>query len=421
MPPTPTELDPVLSVRDKSFPPSSWGQALSEFLAGGPRVSDLAMPLLTLDATALAHNTRIMQRWVADQGLQLAPHGKTTMSPKLWGRFDGWGLTLATAWQAQVARAAGIRRIMIANAVVDPVGLRWLAEQAADPEAEVSCWADSLETVHVMEAVLAGAGASSPIPVIVELGADGGRTGARTRAAALTVAQAVDRSPWLQVAGVGGYEGALAHGRGEEAIARVDAYLDEVAAVHREVADAGLLRAGARPVVTAGGSAYFDRVAARLGHLTAEADVVLRSGAFQIHDDGLYAGISPMGREVGDEPFRAAMHLWSRVVSHPERRLSLLDAGRRDASFDNGMPVPQRRQGEAPSLPAGLAVTSLNDQHAFLRLPDDSPDETPEVGAVLRLGLSHPCTVLDKWRLIPVVADSDHPDPVIVDAVPTCF
>jgi D-serine deaminase-like pyridoxal phosphate-dependent protein len=108
------------------------------------------------------------------------------------------------------------------------------------------------------------------------------------------------------------------------------------------------------------------------------------------------------------------MHGWARVVSHPEPNLSLLDAGKRDFPFDEGLPLPQLVRGVGP---ASGTVTALNDQHTFLR---DAGDSAP-VGAVLRFGLSHPCTALDKWTLIPVVDDADSADPQIVDLVRTFF
>lgn len=424
-----------LSVRDKSFPPSAHGLTREQFLATDPRRSDFATPLLTLDAGAMVHNVARMADWAQQAGVLLAPHGKTTMAPALWRQLldprprgaGAWGLTLATAWQAQVGRAHDVRRILIANEVVDPVGLRWIADElASHPEVEILSWADGVDVVRAMEAGL-GADVRRPLAVMVELGGAGGRTGARDRAAALAVAEAIAASAVLQLAGVGGYEGALAHDAGDAAIARVDAYLGELAAVHRAIGDAGLYPEGARPVVTAGGSAYFDRVGAVLPALCPDADVVVRSGAFQIHDDGFYAGISPMGRTIGDVPFRSAMHVWARVLSRPEPGLALLDCGRRDASFDEGLPVAQRIAGRASDdvVLAGSRVTALNDQHLFLRLDDDvvasGAAERLAVGDVVRLGLSHPCTVLDKWRLIPVVADADAPDPVVVDAVETVF
>ena len=83
----------------------------------------------------------------------------------------------------------------------------------------------------------------------------------------------------LELAGVTGYEGQLADQ------AAVDAFLDQLAEGVRVLSAAGLM--AERPMVSAGGSAWFDRVAARL----AGADLgrlILRSGASVTHDDGHY-------------------------------------------------------------------------------------------------------------------------------------
>ncbi len=49
-----------------------------------------------------------------------------------------------------------------------------------------------------------------------------------------------------------------------------------------------------RPIVSAGGSAFFDLVAEALAPLESRATVILRSGAYQIHDAGHYSRISPL-------------------------------------------------------------------------------------------------------------------------------
>ena len=56
-----------------------------------------------------------------------------------------------------------------------------------------------------------------------------------------------------------------------------------------------------------------------------------------------------------------AFRLWAQVVSRPEFDLALRTMGRRDVSFDAGLPTPR-------SLPLS-AVEKLNDQHAFLTVP----------------------------------------------------
>ena len=137
-----------------------------------------------------------------------------------------------------------------------------------------------------------------------------------------------------------------------------------------------------------------------------------------IHDDGFYRAISPFSRGVGPAPLRSAMHGWARVVSRPEPTLALLDAGKRDFPFDEGLPDPQRVRGRGQRGLAGASVLALNDQHTFLRL---APESDVDCGDVVRFGLSHPCTALDKWTLIPVVDDADAEQPVILDLIRTYF
>jgi D-serine deaminase-like pyridoxal phosphate-dependent protein len=405
------------------MPPSAWGLPAAAFLAARPRLADLQTPVLTIDDGAVGTNTALFADWSAAHGVLLAPHGKTTMAPDLWQRFlaaGAWGVTLATPWQVQLARSFGVRRILLANELVDPVGARWIAEELArDPGFELVCWADSPAAVSALDRVAAAVQSARPLPVLVELGVPGGRTGARTREEALAVAAAIEGSRALRLAGTGGYEGPAGHDRSPDAVAGVRRYLEALLDLHHAVAP----HIAETPILTAGGSAFPDLVAEVLGAETASSAVILRSGAYQVHDDGFYARVSPFGRSATGERLVPAMHAWARVLSRPEPDLAILDAGRRDVPFDLGLPVAQRLLGEPGSadLLAGSAVERLNDQHAFLRLaPSVGADALP-VGSVVRLGVSHPCTAFDKWRLVPVIDDADSPDPAVVDLVPTWF
>ncbi|MBF6329930.1 alanine racemase [Nocardia transvalensis] len=415
----------VLGPEHKALPPAAWGTTVREFLATAPHLDDLQTPVLTLDRAALEGNVAVLADWSAAAGVRLAPHGKTTMAPQLWAEqaaAGAWGITLATGWQAQVARSFGVDRILLANALIDPVGLRWLAgELALDPDFEFLSWADGVGTVEVMDRHLADAPDGVRVPVLVELGGANGRTGARSVEEALAVADAVQRSPRLELAGVAGYEAALSHDREPESLAVVRAYLDALARLHRELA----ARYRRPAIVTAGGSAYPDLVVERLAALADEqgahgipTTVVLRSGAYIIHDDGFYSGISPLAGPRAECPLRSAMHGWARVLSRPEPGLALLDAGKRDLPFDEGLPVPQRSRGAGGGVPVEAYVSALMDQHTFLRLPHGGD---LAVGDVVRLGLSHPCTALDKWRLIPMIDDADADRPRVVDLVRTFF
>lgn len=409
--------DPVIGAWTKGFQSNAAGLRLSEVGAAGLHLSDLGTPVLTVHSDALRHNEETVFAWAREQGVSLAPHGKTTMAPALWQRLldaGAWGISVATPWQAEVAIDAGVQTVLIANAVTDAVAAgRLVGLLSANEGLRVLCWADSLEGVAILEKAVrearnaghSNAGHSRPLDVLVELGGAQGRTGARTVDEGQEIAQAIARASGLRLAGVAGYEGPFGPDRSDASIAAVDAYLQTIVELHT------LLHypADVKPVVSAGGSAFPDRAAAVLGPLGGEAEVVLRSGAFQIHDDGFYSRMSPFGPEIGTEPLRSAMHAWSRVVSQPEAGLALLDAGRRDVPFDLGLPVPQSTEGE---------ITALNDQHAFLRLADGA---SVRVGDVVRLGLSHPCTAFDKWRVVAVIDDPDAADPRVIDAVATCF
>lgn len=414
-----------LSELDKALPVEADGLTTAEFLATRPRLSAFTTPVMTLDDSAIEDNVAAMAAWCTAHGVELAPHGKTTMSPVLWDRqlrSGAWGITLATPSQVRVAVNFGVRRILLANALVDPAALRWLAgEMAARPDLEVLTWADSAATVDAMDAALSDTRVARPIAVLVELGEVGGRTGARSVDEAAAVGARIAASANLRLAGVCGYEGSLAHDASEASLSRVRHYLEEMARLHRLIETEGHYPAEADVYVTAGGSAYFDLVAEVLAPLAGgRTHVVVRAGAYIIHDDGFYTGITPFGRGGENYRLRSAMHTWARVVSRPEPRLALLDAGKRDVPFDEGLPTPQlvASQLGAPARPLTNAeIVAVNDQHAFLTIPTDSDIR---VGDVVRLGLSHPCTAFDKWRWIPVVAQNET-DPVVVDLIRTYF
>ena len=418
----------------------------------GLHAAGFTYPLLTLRESALANNIEAMAAYCDRAGVALAPHGKTAMSPELAARqlaHGAWGISVATVGQLRTYRAFGFPRLLLANELVDEAGIAWLAaELAADPGFEAYCYVDSTDGVAILDGVLSHVPGRLPagrrLGVLVEIGHDGGRTGCRTDAQALDVAKAAAATDTLRVAGVAGYEAGYGPGNEQsigagsqaEALGLIAAFCRRLRGLAEALqaetgpaktgpaktgpAKTGPAAAGSAPgdelIVTAGGSAYFDVVTRELtAGGTAGMTVILRSGAYVTHDHGHYGSVSPARRGAADAPtLRPALELWAQVLSRPEPGLALLGAGRRDAGFDAGLPVPLRavRRG----APAGLSgeVTELNDQHAYLRL-DSETALAP--GDLVCLGISHPCTTLDKWRVMPVVSD----DGRVIDAVHAFF
>lgn len=402
--------DQPLDWRYKGLPAEWWGATPAQICGDSPELFSAGVlgPVCVLRASALTHNLVTMARWCRRRGVELAPHAKTHLAPQLLARqFDAGAVavTAATVSQVRILRAFGVRDVLLANEVVDRAGLVWLArEMAADPEFRMVCWVDSLRGVELMSAALADAG--RPLDVCVEVGMAGGRTGCRTTADVDAVARAVTASPRLRLVGVAGYEAACGQDVNAEALAVVTGYLTDVrTAVERlattfETDDV---------LVTAGGSTYFDLVTDVLtGGWPAGLTVrtVLRSGCYLTHDDGLYARTSPLQR-AGAGGLTAAMSVWAQVISRPEEELALVGMGRRDVSFDQGLPVPR--------LLHDSELTRLNDQHAYLRL--GAGDTGVRVGDWLEFGVSHPCTTFDKWPMIPVLDDGNR----VVDLIRTYF
>lgn len=388
--------------------------------AAGVGLADpvFSTPLLVLREAAIKHNVATMAAYCRRRDVLLAPHAKTTMSPELFVRqlrAGAWALTAANVWQASVFVRFGARRVLIANEVVDRASIRRLVILlAAEPDLELCVYVDSLAGVRLLDEELgrAWAGdANAPgrrLPVLVEHGLPGRRAGVRTLAEGLVVARAAASTETLSVVGAAGFEGVVGTVRDDDALAGADAFCRGVRLLGEGLVTELLLGGGfgSAPddpwlVLSAGGSHYFDRVVAELRRARVPARVVVRSGSYVVHDHGGYRSGSPFP-DVDSPEFRPAMEVRASVLSRPQPDQVLLDAGRRDLSFDSGLPfVLAGESGARPVAVDGAEVTDLNDQHAFVRVPAESELQP---GNVVVLGISHPCTTFDKWGLA-VLAD----------------
>ncbi|MFD9001683.1 amino acid deaminase [Streptomyces sp. NPDC059582] len=405
--------------RFKGLPPDADGLTVGELAAQRRNLftDGFTTPVLALSAERLEHNLTLMETYAARHGLAFAPHGKTSMAPQLFRRQTergAWGITLAVPHQVRVARAFGVARVFLANELVDPAALRWIAaELTADPDFRFVCYVDSVRGVELMGEALAGT--ARPVDVVVELAAgEGARTGVRTEAECAAVADAVAAEPALRLVGVAGYEGEVPRATPE----RVRAWLRRLVALAVDFDEARRFSGVDEVVVSAGGSAWFDAVAdvfAELPGLSVPVLKLLRSGAYVSHDDGHYRELTPFNRVPEEGALEPAFRLWTQVVSRPSAEQAFVNAGKRDAAYDLDLPIAQavRRNGvERPAT--GVEVTALSDQHAWLRT---APGADLEVGDWLGLGLSHPCTSFDKWQLIPLA----QADGTVVDYIRTFF
>lgn len=410
--------------RAEELPPSDVDQLRLSLLR-----DDLMLPAAVIRADSLAHNRAWMRRFIADAGVDLCPHGKTTMSPQLFAMQleDGcWGLTAATAHHVRIYRRLGVSRILMANPLVGRSNIEYvLDELARDARFDFYCLVDSIASVESLATAAKQRGLDRPIQVLLEVGNPGGRAGVRTRHEALDVARAVRcASPHLSLRGVETFEGL--YGPTDDGESNVREMLNRVTQVAGDLHAAAQFAPG-EVILSAGGSAFFDLVvpALRSALPGMTKRIVLRSGCYITHDAGMYSAAqkrmetrSPQLTRLG-AGLRPALEVWSHVQSRPEPSLALVGMGKRDLSHDADLPRPMawHRPGIASApkmLDERYRVARLNDQHAYLELPADS---TLAVGDLVGFGISHPCTTFDKWRRLFIV-DADYR---VVGHVDTCF
>lgn len=363
-------------------------------------------PLLTVTAAALTHNIDAMSSYVSRLGAHLAPHQKTMMSMEIAQAQEtagAWAMTVASPFQLRVLRRAGFSKIILANQLVEPTTNSWLHDQLdTDTTFSAYVFVDSLAGAQL----LADDEAQRPIEVLVEVGHPDGRTGVRDDAGVRFLVAQVNNLSGVRVAGLAAYEGTLGGDTSPRTLAAVRDFSRHLGRLSGELRSEGLLNESS--LVTVGGSAFFDEAFAGLMESGFPADcIILRSGAYVVHDDVFYSHMTPHRRNSEAAPeLVPALSLWVPVLSRPEPGLALLLCGRRDVGWDQGLPVVRSIRARDGSRVRELEATavSLADQHLFLEVADEAEIG---VGDIVELGISHPCTTVDKWRVIPLI-DDDH-------------
>ena len=383
---------------------------------------DLSLPVAVLQEGRVLANLAWMREFITRYGVLLAPHGKTTMSPRLFSlqmEYGAWGITVATAHQAAIAYQHGVRRVLMANQLVGRGNMRIISELLCDPDFEFFCLVDSPGLVDQLGTHFRASG--QRLQVLLELGVAGGRTGARNQEQIDAVLHALARwEDCLVLRGVEVYEGVLKEER------RVREFLRWAVESTGRILHGRVVPSTQRPILSGAGSAWYDIVAEIFAPAAEEfgLDVVLRPGCYITSDAGVYR--EAQERVTRDNPvasrvsgaLRPALQLWAYVQSIPEPQLAIVGLGKRDVAFDAGMPLPalQYRPGWEKPAPVtdGWTVTKLMDQHGYLTFPEQAD---VRVGDMVSFEISHPCLTFDKWRFLPVVNDQYE----VVDLAETFF
>jgi D-serine dehydratase len=423
--PTPTQAGPsaLISPQNKGLGLLDRDLSADEIAHLGWNLlrEDLSLPVAVLKRERLDHNLEWMRQFIDAYGVKLAPHGKTTMAPRLFAMqlsHGAWGITLATAHQAFVGWRHGVRRVLMANQLAGKQNMALISRLLEDTEFEYYCLVDSPDAVEQLAAFFAGR--RQRLHVLIEIGVPGGRAGVRSDGQLNAVLDAIAASRGaIALAGVEVYEGIL------DQEADVRSFLElAVGITKRLIADGRFDRDP--PILSGAGSVWFDVVAEVFSSAAfpQPVEIVLRPGCYLTHDAGFYREAhakilarNPIARKILGG-LQTAIEIWACVQSVPEETRAIVGIGKRDASFDLGLPMPlvRFRPGDrAPTpAPAQWKLTKLMDQHAYMEL---APGDDVRFGDMIGFDISHPCLTFDRWRTIPIV-DADYR---VVDLVQTFF
>lgn len=382
---------------------------------------NVSLPTAVLYEEKLAHNLQWMQKFADEYEAKLAPHGKTTMAPKLFTRqmqAGACGITLATAPQTRVAYEHGVHRVLMANQLVGRQNMVIISRLLEDPQFEFFCLVDSVDNVESLGHFFHDRG--QRLNVLIEVGVKGGRTGFRDREQLRNILAAL--SSWrdhVALCGVEVYEGVL----NDETFVRE--LLQHAVSVTRELAEQKHFNR--TPIILSGaGSAWYNVVADVFCAAKTDEplEVILRPGCYVTHDVGVYRDAqqkikarNPVAKRMNSS-LVPALQVWAYVQSVPEKNKAIVALGKRDAAFDAGLPVPalHYRPGTQEPIvaPSGWRLTKMMDQHAYL---DTGEGCDILVGDMIGFDISHPCLTFDRWRYLLVVDERYQ----VIDVVETFF
>jgi D-serine dehydratase len=364
-----------------------------------------------------------MQNFIEKYKVKFAPHGKTTMAPKLFHKqfeHGAWGLTLATVQQVQVAYSAGIRRVLMANQLIGKTNMLIIKELLNDPNFDFYCIIDSSTNVEQLGKVFNNDN-QRKLQVLLEIGVQNGRSGIRNEEEEKIILNTLSKyQNSLALVGVELFEGVLK----EEQPIRL--MLQRAVSCLQRLIDSNQI-SRSPPILTGAGSAWYDVVAEEFSKIGPSVDIVLRPGCYLTHDIGAYHQAqtrileqNSIAKEISnDGALQPAFHIWAYVQSIPETNRAIIAFGKRDAAFDAGFPTPALHYRPEWSKPNTInddqyKITTMMDQHAFLSCPTD---HILVVGDIIAFNISHPCLNFDKWRKILVINN----DYTVIDILDTYF
>jgi D-serine deaminase-like pyridoxal phosphate-dependent protein len=326
----------------------------------------LDTPVLLVDLAVMAGNIKQIAATCRDAKVAWRPHTKGIKIPAIAHKAlaeGAIGVTCAKLGEAEVMAAAGIRDILIANQIVGgPKIARLIGLQR---HAEVKVLVDSADNAAALAAEASAAGVR--LRVLIEVDTGMGRAGVAPGGSAVELARKIKALPGLELVGVEGWEGHATEIQDEhEKAATIESAVGSLTATSDALRRAGFPIS----IVSCGGTGTF-RFTTRLPGVTE-----IQAGG------GIFSDVRYRTKCNADLPY--SLTVLTTVISRPNERRIICDAGKKTMSSDAAVP-----------LPVGVEfVRSVNLSAEHARVELDRPNHILKVGDKLEFVVGYSDTTV---------------------------
>lgn len=350
-------------------------------------------PAMVLDVSVVRSNIERLAQYAAQFELDIRPHTKThKLRPlaRLQLEAGATGLTTAKVSEAEVISDPQ-QDVLLAYPPVGPSRARRLAVLARDRTVRAAV--DSLVAINDVS-VAAGAEGTT-VGLLVDLDVGLGRTGVQSPAAALLLAQAIDRAPNVRLDGIMVYPGHIWNA--------VDDQMEPLRMVDNLIAQSIALWSehGLVASIVSGGSTPTAFRSHLVPHLTE-----IRPGTYIFNDMNTVRG----GYCSVDE---CAACVVATIISDAVSGQVVIDAGSKTLSSDVCLPDPKSGYGFIIEL-EGARITRLSEEHGQVDI--SACNSKPAVGDRVTIIPNHVCPCLNLQESIWWVEPNELPRQLKVDA-----
>lgn len=329
-------------------------------------IAALPTPALLLDDAVFARNLSKMATFLTAKNKGFRPHCKTHKCPIIAEKqlqAGAVGVCAAKVSEAAALVAAGISGILITSAIMSPAKAALVGELASN--AEIDIVVDSLAGLELLRTALP---AQAHLGILIDVDISMGRTGTRSLATMLSLAEEISADSRLTYRGIQHYAGHLMHVEGHTT--RRDKSLalwESVSSLLEALATAGFTG----DVVTGSGTGTYN-IDCEVAEIT---DLQVGSYIFMDQEYRL------IGDENGDlfDDFEVALTVATTAISQPVDGAITLDGGYKAFASDTVNPEPL----DTP----GSKFRFGGDEHGILILGKGAQE--PLLGSVQRFVAPH--------------------------------